>query len=271
MKRLVAAATALAGVIGLAIAWPSAGHADETAHALMVASHQAYYYAGDGGSARVTMVLTDKQGRARNRVFWMLRRDIEDMGDQRYFTFFVQPADVARMAFLVHKKAEGQDDRWLYVPAIDLVKRIAADDRRTSFVGSDFTYEDVSGRLPALDEHEILGPETVSDRPATRVRSTPKDPKTADYAHRITWVDDATKLPLREDYVDKKGETVRRYTTGKIETVDSFPTAVERTMANLRTGHSTTISFADVTYTPPLEAKDYNERLLKSPPAAYTR
>jgi hypothetical protein len=255
----------------MALGFPAVAHADEAGLALMEASHRAYYYAGDGGKARVGMVLTDKKGRTRNREFWMLRRDVEDMGDQRYYTYFLQPADVARTAFLVHKKSEGNDDRWLYVPALDLVKRLAADDRHSSFVGSDFTYEDVSGRLPSLDEHEILGKETMGERAVTRVRSTPKDPKTAAYAYRVSWVDDATKLPLREDYFAKHDETVRRFEAGKIETVDGFPTIVERKMANLDTGHMTTIVFTEVSYTPPLEAKDYNERLLKNPPAEFTR
>jgi hypothetical protein len=258
-------------VFALMLTAPAFVWADEAATKLMNESHQAYYYAADGGSARVSMVLTDKKGRTREREFWMLRRDVEDMGDQRYFTYFIKPGDVARTAFLVHKKAEGNDDRWLYIPALDLVKRIASDDRRTSFVGSDFTYEDVSGRLPILDNHEIIGSDSVMGRAATKVKSTPKDAKTADYAYRVIWVDDQTKLPLREEYFDKKDALVRTFEVGKIETVDEIPTAVERTMTNIKSNHSTIISFSEVSYEAPLEAKKYNERLLKNPPAAYTR
>ncbi|HUU46871.1 MAG TPA: outer membrane lipoprotein-sorting protein [Acidobacteriota bacterium] len=245
--------------------------ADDAAEALMNESHQAYYYAADGGSARVTMVLTDKKGRTRNREFWMLRRDVEDMGDQRYYTYFIKPADISRTAFLVHKNAAGNDDRWLYMPSLDLVKRIAADDRRTSFVGSDFTYEDVSGRLPILDTHEIIGADTALGRSATKVKSTPKDPKTADYAYRVTWVDDATKLSLREEYYDKNDVEVRLFEVGKIETIDGIPTAVERTMSDLKGNHSTTISFAEISYAAPLDADEFNERLLRNAPSAYTR
>jgi hypothetical protein len=245
--------------------------ADDAATKLMEQSHQSYFYAGDGGSAKVSMVITDKKGRTREREFWMLRRDVQDMGDQRYYTYFIKPADVQRTAFLVHKKAEGNDDRWLYVPALDLVKRIAADDSRTSFVGSDFTYEDVSGRLPILDNHEIVGPDSAMGRAATKVKSTPKDAKTADYAFRYTWVDDATKLPLKEEYIDKKGEAVRRFEVGKIEVIENIPTAVERIMSDLKSERQTTISFTAVSYKTGLSADDFSERLLKNPPADYTR
>jgi hypothetical protein len=171
----------------------------------------------------------------------------------------------------VHKKAEGNDDRWLYVPALDLVRRIAADDRRSQFVGSDFTYEDVSGRLPSLDDHEILGADSVMGRAATKVKSTPKDKKTADYMYRISWIDDETKLPLKEEYFDKKDELVRRFEVGKIDVIDEVPTAVERTMHDLKGKRNTTITFADVSYEIDLKPDDFSERLLKNPPAEYTR
>lgn len=244
---------------------------DQAAADLMTQSHLAYYYAADGGHAKVSMIITDPKGRTREREFWIARRDVSDLGDQRYYTYFLKPADVARMAFLVHKKAEANDDRWLYVPSLDLIKRIAADDRHTSFVGSDFTYEDISGRLPSLDNHEIGDVDSVLGRATTKVKSTPKDPKTADYAFRVSWIDQESKLPLREDYYDKKGDVIRRFAVGKVETIERIVTATERAMTNIKDGRFTTIRFTDVTYKSDLKPDDFNERLLKNPPAVYTR
>jgi len=274
MKRVatrMAPGAALAAVCAMTLALGSVADADEAAYELMKQAHLAYYYGADGGAARVTMTLTDKKGRTRERQFWILRRDVEDLGDQRYFTYFVKPGDVARTAFLVHKKPEANDDRWLYVPALDLVKRIAADDRRSSFVGSDFTYEDISGRLPSLDDHVVLGADAVDGRSATKVRSTPTDSKTADYAYRVTWVDDATKLPLKEEYFDAADVVLRRFEASRLETVDGVPTLVQRTMTNVEKSTTTTITFAEISYAAPLDADKFNERLLKNPPAAYRR
>lgn len=267
MKQALAVLIAASVTIGAGIALAQ----DQPAVQMMNESHNAYYYAGDGGQAQVSMVLTNKKGRTREREFWMLRRDIADMGDQRYYTYFIKPADVSRTAFLVHKNAQGNDDRWLYVPSLDLVKRIAADDRRSSFVGSDFTYEDVSGRLPFLDNHEILAADTALGRQATKVKSTPKDAGTAEYQYRITWIDNETRLPLREDYFDKNNAVVRRFTIDKIETIEGIPTASQRTIHDLDKGSSTTISFTNITYKTEMKPDDFNERLLKNPPSAYTR
>src|SRR4030067_1387473 len=96
--------------------------------------------------ARVPMNLIDKDGHARTRVMTMLRRDTDEKGNQKYFIYFHEPGDVRQMTFMVWKYADKEDDRWIFIPAVDLVRRIAADDKRSSFVGSDFTYTDVSGR-----------------------------------------------------------------------------------------------------------------------------
>ncbi len=258
-------------LIALGLVVSGVGAEDQEALKIMNESHQAYYYAADGGHARVSMVITDKKGRTREREFWMVRRDVEEMGDQRYYTYFLRPGDVSRTTFLVHKKSEGNDDRWLYVPALDLVKRIAANDRGSSFVGSDFSYEDVSGRLPSLDDHVILGQEVVFERSATKVKSTPKDPKTADFTYRISWIDNETRLPLKEEYYDKKERVARVFEARRIEEVDGFPTAVERRMSNVKKGTMTDLLFSEMSYEPMLDPKDFNERLLKNPPREFTR
>ncbi|KCZ98437.1 MAG: outer membrane lipoprotein-sorting protein [Hyphomonas sp.] len=120
------------------------------------AEHTAAYQ-GDDGRARVAMAIVDKQGRTRTREVTIMRRDglIDDgeTGDQRFFVYFHAPSDVRGTVFMVWKHPVRDDDRWLYLPALDLVRRIAAGDERSSFVGSDFFYEDVSGRTAEEDTH----------------------------------------------------------------------------------------------------------------------
>ena len=82
------------------------------------------------------MTITDKRGKTRERRFTMLRRDDAEGGDQKYFVYFQRPRDVQRMTFLVWKNPLADDSRWIYVPSLDLVKAIAASDKRSSFVGT---------------------------------------------------------------------------------------------------------------------------------------
>ena len=97
----------------------------------------------------------------------MLRKNFGEIGgDQKYFMYFFQPADVKDMTFMVYKYHGKDADRWLFVPSISMVRRIAAKDKHSSFVGSDFTYEDVSGRNLQEDAHSIVKEEKS---PAARI------------------------------------------------------------------------------------------------------
>ncbi len=117
-----------------------------TAQQIVDKANRAAYYAGGDGRAEVRMVITDAGGGQRVREFTILRLNA-DNGDQKFYIYFQAPADVRKMAYLVWKNigAGRDDDRWLWLPALNLARRIAPGDKRTSFVGSDFVYEDVSG------------------------------------------------------------------------------------------------------------------------------
>src|SRR3989337_1821373 len=155
----------------------------------MKKSQAAFLYAGKDFKARVVMKLINKDGQERLRELTMLRKNIAGPGgEQKYFMVFFQPADVRAMAFMIHKYPAKDDDRWLFVPAINMVKRIAAQDKRSSFVGSDFTYEDVSGRDIEDDTHAVEREDRIGNRDCIVVKSTPKRTDT-DFGYKLTWVD----------------------------------------------------------------------------------
>ncbi|MBK9953702.1 MAG: outer membrane lipoprotein-sorting protein [Rhodocyclaceae bacterium] len=56
-------------------------------------------------------------------------------GEQKYFMYFSRRT--SRSTFMTYKYLAKDDDRWLFIPAINMVKHIAAQDKRSSFVGSD--------------------------------------------------------------------------------------------------------------------------------------
>lgn len=223
------------------------------------------YYQGDDGRADVAMVITDARGRVRNRAMTILRKDTGgDLGEQRFFVYFREPADVSRTTFLVWKKPDGDDDRWLYRPALDLVRRIAASDERTSFVGSHFFYEDVSGRSPSEDAHELV--ETTDTYYV--LKSTPKDPASVEFDHYVSWIHKETLIPVRTEYHKAEGGPYRRYEALKVETIDGRPTVTAARMADLERGGETTLTYSGVRYDTGLDDDIFEERYLRNPPAA---
>ncbi|MDO9012514.1 MAG: outer membrane lipoprotein-sorting protein [Gallionella sp.] len=233
---------------------------------LMKQSQAAFLYPGKDFKARVVMKLINKDGHERVREMTMLRKNSgETGGNQKYFMYFFQPADVKDMTFMIHKYPAKDDDRWMFIPAISMVKRIAAQDKRSSFVGSDFTYEDVSGRDIEDDNHVIEREEKVGNRDCYVIKSTPKGAD-SDFGYKFTWVDKANFLPLREAQYDKKGVHYKQFTADEITDIKGVPTAIRRTMKNLQTGHRTEAAYLKTDYDLGIEDSLFSERFLRQPP-----
>lgn len=237
---------------------------------IMKRSHLAYYYAADDGNSAVIMRLINKKGRVRVREFSMLRIDIEEGGDQKYFTYFRKPSDVARLTFMVHKSVNGNDKRWIYIPAVDLIKPISADDKNSSFVGSDFTYEDVSGRHWTEDNHRFVRDSLLDDKAVFVIESIPKKAYKG-FARKVSYIDTLTYIPLREEYYDKKDKLARIFRADRVELIEGIPTVTVRSMENVKKGSRTVLEFSSIAYNVGLKESLFTERYLKSPPRKYIK
>ncbi len=237
-----------------------------TADEVMKKSQAAFLYQGKDFKARVVMKLISNGGQERVREMTMLRKNYGGPGgEQKYFIYFFQPVDVKDMTFMVYKYPGRDADRWLFVPAISMVRRIAARDKYSSFVGSDFTYEDISGRNLEEDTHSIVKEEKYSGKDCYVVKSTPKAAD-MEYSYKQSWIDKTSYLPLKEEYYDKRGELYKVFTADEIKEIKSFPTVTKRTMKNLQSGHMTQVTYLKADYNIGLEDSLFSERYLKQPP-----
>ncbi|BBO89060.1 outer membrane lipoprotein-sorting protein [Desulfosarcina ovata] len=236
------------------------------------ANHMALYQGADTKS-KVSLTITDKQGRMRKRAFRSLRKNDDNLDrNQKYYTFFQAPADVRKMTFMVHKHAdlEEDDDRWLYMPSLDLVKRIAASDKRTSFVGSDFLYEDISGRSPKDDFHELVG--TTEEYYV--IKNTPKKPDTVEFAHYIAHIDKKNFLPMKIEFFKNDGRAYRVIESLQVDAIKAkqngrpviYPTVTISVAKNLESGSTTKMTVSDVRYNVGIRDDIFSERYLRRPP-----
>ena len=234
---------------------------------IIEAANLATYYAGKDGRAEARMTITDKQGRTQRRQFTMLRLNREAGGVQDMMVFFSYPSDVRGTVFRVVRHPGADDDRWLYLPGLDLVKRISAGDQRTSFVGSDFFYEDVSGRDSEADKHKLL--ETTDEHYV--LESTPVDSQTVEFISYKSWIDKATLLPMKVEYTSSRGDVYRRMETLKVENIEGHPTAVAGRISDLSRGSVTEMQMRGVRYDQGLPASIFSERSLRNPPNQWLR
>jgi len=244
--------------LGSTVAAETLSSADEIIARADVAS----YYAGADGRSEVRMIISDAQGREQRRQFTVLRRDIDEAGDQQFLVVFSQPSDVRNTVFLVNKHIDKDDDRWLYLPGLDLVKRISAGDKRTSFVGAHYFYEDISGRRPSDDTHELI--ETTDT--FYILSHTPKDPGSVEFSSYSTWIDRQTFLPMKIEYTNAAGDIYRRVEVFDVAEFDGYPTVTTSRVSDLLTGGKTDMQFRYIKYDVDIPDSVFTERSLRTPP-----
>jgi len=241
--------------------------ADLTVDEIVEKANIASYYAGNDGLSDVVMTIADAQGRERVRDFRILRMTVKQGAEQKFFVYFRKPSDVAKMVYMVWKNIGKDDDRWLYLPALDLVRRVAASDKRSSFVGSHFVYEDVSGRGTQVDTHELVSEEGDT----YKIKNVPKDKSGLEFAYYFVWVRKDNFLPVKAEYYNEKDSLIRSIEALEIKDIQGFPTVTKSAAKDLVRGGQTTMEFSNSTYNVGLTDDIFSERYLRQPPSQWIK
>lgn len=208
------------------------------------------------------MELIDRSGKKRSRelVTYRLER-----GKNEFVAMirFLAPEDIAGTGLLTVDKADGANEQWLYLPALDRVRRIAGDRKGGRFVGSDILYEDLQTRRPQSDRHRLVGKETLNGVPCEVLESTPIDLASSVYTKRLSWVDPQTAMVLRVDYFEKDGGApFKRWLLVSRKQIQGYWTVTESRVSDLGTGHETRLIVENAKYDRKLPAKLFTSQAL---------
>ncbi|MDE0038610.1 MAG: outer membrane lipoprotein-sorting protein [Gammaproteobacteria bacterium] len=213
-------------------------------------------------TAAMAMVLRDRQGRESVRQMRFKVLEVPDDGDKSLFVFD-QPRDVQGTALLTHAHINTQDDQWLYLPALKRVKRISASRRSGSFMGSEFSYEDMSS--PEVDEYtyKYLRDEPCGDLMCTVTEQFPLDEKSG-YSRKVIWQDLDELRAWRMDLYDRRGSHLKTLTFSNYQQyLDRFWRADEQTMVNHLTGASTVLRWTDFQFRTNLDESEFTQTALR--------
>lgn len=203
---------------------------------------------GDDSSSKVLMSLQSKNGSLRKRVLYSYAKD---KGNAERWTLlrFIEPNDVDGTGLLTLDHKGDDSDQWLYLPALDRVRRIASSRKGGRFVGSDFFYEDMKDREVDMDNHRFLGEAKLGKIDCLLLESTPVDKSNSVYSKRLSWIHPKLLLPLRIEFYQKGHEKpVKRLQASKIKKVQGYWTIFDSTMYDLKSGHKTKLLTTAITY-----------------------
>jgi hypothetical protein len=190
---------------------------------------------GRDSRAELRMKLFDRRGRARDRALTLLtlRRTEGD----RSLIRFTYPNDIRGTGFLVWEHPAGDDERFLYLPSLGRVRRIAGSEAQESFVGSDFSYEDIGGRefddytYTLLDETASWTGTDGRSRPAYRLESKRKD-ASVQFPRVVSLVLKDSFVVVQADVHNRRNEKQKVYTVGRLEQVQGIWTVLASVMTN---------------------------------------
>ena len=213
-------------------------------------------------TAEMTMVLRDRQGRESVRQMRFKVLEVPEDGDKSLFVFD-QPRDVRGTALLTHAHINAQDDQWLYLPALKRVKRINAAKRSGSFMGSEFSYEDMSS--PEVEEYtyKYLRDEPCGELTCTVIEQVPLDKKSG-YSLKVVWQDTVELRIWKMELYDRKGSHLKTLTLANYQQfLDRYWRAGEQTMVNHLTGASTVLEWSDFRFRTNLEEGEFTQTALR--------
>jgi len=217
----------------------------------------------DTVSSRSRMLITAKDGSTTERLVDQYSSTAG--GLTKTIIVFQKPAGIAGTRFLTVENPGRPGDRWIFLPALGKVRRVAASEGSGSFMGTDLSYDDVSSadRSADKDDHVLLRQEDMGGKACWVIESRPKDPD-YQYSRMVSWIEKATKLSLKIELYDRKGELQKVLEILKAgETQGRLAPMVTR-MSSVKAGSSTTITVDIIKYDDPIPAGVFTTKFLET-------
>jgi hypothetical protein len=216
-------------------------------------SAQSQHYEG-------VLQVIDSKGKTSEKQ-WTYDR-IGSHGNSKACIRFTTPAEVKGVALLIVNHPDRSSDQWMWTPAINRERRIATQDRRTRFFGTDFSFEDLEERNVDQYEYSMKGEEVIDGVLCWKIESTPRAGKTSQYTSSLLWVQKTTYAYARiENYSD--GKLVRRLRYNDLDQVQGIWTAKLMEMEDLGRGSKTILKLESLKYNVPMQSDQFTVEALR--------
>lgn len=218
--------------------------------------------------SEVTMTLTNARGAERERSTVSISKLLPNGVDQKRVIRFRAPAEVRGTATLLIEHADGDDDIWIYLPALRKVRRLVANNKKDSFVGTDFSYGDIIGHKVEDWHYTLLGTESVGAIPTYVIEGVPRTDAVREqsgYGKRKLWIRQDNDVAIRAQFWDAGGALLKELVAADVREIDAAAhkwQAFDLRMTNHQTGHTTTFRVGDLEVGIGLTDAQFSERYL---------
>ena len=208
------------------------------------------------------MQLTNRKGNVVTREMKSKRLEVAGDGDKSLIVF-ESPRDVKGVAILSFSHKNSSDDQWLYLPALKRIKRIASKNKSGPFLGSEYTFEDLSSQEVEKFSYRFLRDEDLNGQPNHIIERIPLDPYSG-YTKQIVWIDTQNYLIQKVEYYDRKSFHLKTGTfSGYKKYLDKIWQASRMEIINHQNKKKTVLIFKDIAFKTGLSDKDFSQNSLK--------
>lgn len=214
-------------------------------------------------TADLRMLLKNREGDMTRRNLRSKALETQDDGDKTLMVFD-SPLDVKGTAFLTFSHKQGSDDQWIYLPALKRIKRVSSANKSGSFMGSEFTYEDLSSPEVEKYTYKYLRDEAYKKRKCFVVERYPVD-KNSGYKRQIVWVDQQEFIPWKIDFYDRRNSLLKTMQQRKYHRyLKQYWRAGKLIMANHLTKKTSLLLWKNFKFRVALNKREFNPRALES-------
>ncbi|MEM6811436.1 MAG: outer membrane lipoprotein-sorting protein [Pseudomonadota bacterium] len=192
--------------------------------------------------AKLTMTLKNAAGdkTVRDLEIKTQEKANEDVGDKSVTLFFTPP-DVEGTALLSHAKILDSDDQWLFLPELSRVKRISSSNKSGPFVGSEFSFEDLTAAELGKYEYKYIETTTLDGLKVDVLEQVPLY-KRSGYTKLVAYYDQDINQLRKVEFYNRGGSHFKTLTQSEFK---NFGGTIYRPMVqqmdNHLTGKSTTL------------------------------
>ncbi len=213
-------------------------------------------------TADMVMILRNRHGQESRRDIRLRTLEVDGDGDKS-LSIFDRPRDVKGTAFLSFSHVTGNDDQWLYLPALSRVKRISTSNKSGPFMGSEFSYEDISSQEVEEYTYTWIRDEPLDGLDMYVIERVPVDDNSG-YTKLVTWIDTKHFRTMKVEFHDRKGALMKTLTyEGYHQYLDHYWRADTMRMVNHQTGKSTVLEWTNYQFQTGLTDRDFDRNALK--------